>query len=46
MEISAEKTKLTTNNTNGISTDNRVSGVKLQAVSAFKYLGIVATDEV
>ena len=46
IEISADKTKLMTNNTSGISTDIRVSGVKLQAVSAFKYLGIVATDEV
>ena len=45
MEISAEKTKLMTNNTNGISMDIRVGGKKLEAVSRFKYLGAIVTDE-
>ena len=30
MEISAEKTKLMTNNTSGIKTENKVNGQKLQ----------------
>ena len=37
MEISAEKTKLMTNNTSGINTD----GQKLETVTSFKYLGSV-----
>ena len=39
-EISAEKTKLMTNNTSGINT-----GQKLETVTSFKYLGSVTTDE-
>ena len=38
MEISAEKTKLTTNNTNGINTEIKVNGQKLETVTSFKYL--------
>ncbi len=45
MEISAEKTKLMTNNTNGISTEIQVNGQKLETVTSFKYLGSVVTDE-
>ena len=45
MEISAEKTKLMTNNTSGISTEIKVNGQKLDAVTTFKYLGSVITDE-
>ena len=45
MEISAEKTKLMTNNTKGISTDIRVKGTKLETVHSFKYLGAIVTDE-
>ena len=45
MEISAEKTKLMTNNTNGISLDVRIGGQKLETVQSFKYLGSVVTDE-
>ena len=45
MGISAEKTKLMTNNTNGISTEIKVSGQKLETVASFKYLGSVITDE-
>ena len=45
MEISAEKTKLMTNNTSGIDTEIKVNGQKLEAVTSFKYLGSVITDE-
>ena len=41
MEISAEKTKLTTNNTSGINTEIKVNGQKLETVTSFKYLGSV-----
>ena len=46
MEISAEKTKLMTNNTSGINTDITVKEQKLHTVTSFKYLGSVITDEV
>ena len=39
MEISAEKTKLMTNNTIGINTEIKVNGQKLETVTSFKYLG-------
>ena len=39
MEISAEKTKLMTNNTSGIITEIKVNGQKLETVTSFKYLG-------
>ena len=39
MEISAEKTKLMTNNTSSINTEIKVK------VTSFKYLGSVITDE-
>ena len=45
MEISAEKTKLMTNNTNGINTVIKMNGQKLETVTSFKYLGLVITDE-
>ena len=45
MEISEEKTKLMTNNTNGISTDIRISGQSLSTVSNFKYLGSIISDQ-
>ena len=45
MEISAEKTKLTTNNISGINTDIKVNGQKLETVTSFKYLGSVITNE-
>ena len=38
MEISAEKTKLMTNNTSGINTEIQVNGQKLETVTSFKYL--------
>ena len=45
MEISAEKTKLMTNNTSGFNTEIKVNGQKLETVTDFKYLGSVITDE-
>ena len=42
---SAEKTKLMTNNTDGISVDIRVSGEKLDEVNTFKYLGALVRDQ-
>ena len=45
MEISAEKTKLMTNNTRGINTELKVNGQKLETVTSFKYSGSVITDE-
>ena len=45
MEISAEKTKLMTNNSSGISTWIKGNGQKLETVTSFKYLGSVITDE-
>ena len=44
MEISAEKTKLMTNNTS-INTETKVNGQKLETVTSFKYLGSVITHE-
>ena len=45
LEISAEKTKLITNNTSGIITEIKISGHKLEPVTSFKYLGSIITDE-
>ena len=45
MEISAEKTKLMTNNTSGINTAIKVNGQKLETVTSFKHLGSVTTNE-
>ena len=45
MEISADKTKLMTNNTTGINTEIKVNGQKLETVTSFKYQGSVVTDE-
>ena len=45
MEISAEKTKLVTNNTSGSNTKIKVNDQKLETVTSFKYLGSVITDE-
>ena len=43
MEISAEKTKLITNNTSGINTEITVNGQRLETVTSFRYLGSVIT---
>ena len=45
MEISAEKTKLMTNNTSSINTKIKINGQKLETVTSFKYQGSVITDE-
>ena len=45
MQISAEKTQLMTNNTNGFSTDITIDSKKLETVRSFKYLGAIASDE-
>ena len=45
MEISAEKTKLMTNNTSGINAEIKVNGQKHETITSFKYLGSVITDE-
>ena len=45
MKISAETTKLITNNTSGINTEFKVNGQKIETVTSFKYLGSVTTDE-
>ena len=45
MEISAEETKLMTNNTSGINTEIKVNGQKLDTLTSFKYLGSIKTDE-
>ena len=45
MEISAEKTKLMTNNTSGINTEIKGNRQKLETITSFKYLGSVGTDE-
>ena len=45
MKISAEKSKLMTDNTSGINTDVKVNGQKLETVTSFEYLGSVITDE-
>ena len=45
MKISAEKTKLITNNTSGINTEVKVKGQKLETATNFKYLGSVITVE-
>ena len=45
MEISAEKTKMMTNNTSGINTVIKVNGQKLETVTSFEYLGSIITDE-
>ena len=45
MEISAEESKLMTNNISGINTEIMVNGQKLETVTSFKHLGSVITDE-
>ena len=45
MEISAQKTKLITNSTNGIQREIKVNGQKLGTVTSFKYLGAVVSDD-
>ena len=44
-EISAEMTKLMTNNISGTNTEIKVNGQRLETVTCFKYLGSVITNE-
>jgi len=44
MEISAEKTKVMTNNPQGIKKEIKVKGQKLETVNSFRYLGAIITD--
>ena len=45
MEISAEKTKMMTNNTSGINTEIKVNRQKLETVTSYKYLDSFVSDE-
>ena len=45
MEISADKTKLMTNNTSGINTETKVNGQQFEKATSFKYLISVITDK-
>ena len=45
MQISADKTQLMTDNTDGISTDITIDNKKLETVRSFKYLGAVVSHE-
>ena len=45
MEINAEKTKIMTNNTQGISKDIRVNSQTLETVHSFKYLGAIVSNQ-
>ena len=45
MQISAEKTHLMTNNTNGISTDITIDNKQMETVRSFKCLGAIVSDE-
>ena len=45
MQISAEKTQLMTNNTNGISTDITIDNKKLETNRSFRHLGAIVSDE-
>ena len=44
-EISAEKTKLMTNCANSVQREIKVKGQKLGAITSFKYLGAVVSDD-
>ena len=45
IKISAEKTKLMTNNTSSMNTEKKVNGHKLQPDTSFKQLGSVINDK-
>ena len=45
MQVSAEKTQLITNSTNGIYTDITINNKKLETVYSFNYLGAIISDE-
>ena len=43
IEISAEKTKLMSNNTSGINKEIKVNGERFETIASFKYLGSVVS---
>ena len=45
IEISGEKTKLMTNNNNGMTTDIQIAGNTIYEVQSFKYLGAIISEE-
>ena len=45
MEISGDKTKLITNNNNGMTTDIQTIGNTLDEVQSFNYLGAIISEE-
>ena len=45
MEISPDKTKIMSNNANGLTKTIKVKGYNLETVTNFKYLGVIVTDE-
>ena len=45
MEISAKRTKLMTNNANGMNTEIKVNRQKRETITSFKYLGSVINAE-
>ena len=45
MEISAQKTKIMTNNSSGITENISLNGETLEFVQNFKYLGVVVSDK-
>ena len=45
MEISPKKTKIMSNNENGLTKTIKVKGYNLETVTNFKYLGAIVTDE-
>ena len=45
MEISAEKTKVMTNNPLGFTTNIQINNQKLEPVKRFKYLGAIISEE-
>ena len=45
MDLSAEKTKLMTNNANGIQREIKVKEQKLGTLTSFKYLEAVVSDD-
>ena len=45
MEVGADKTKIMTSNTRGINKEIKVNGQELEAVTSFKCLDSVVTDE-
>ena len=45
MEISAEKSKLMTNDNSGVNREIKVNGQKLETVTSFKYLRSVISDK-